>query len=133
MECNAGIAIMEQLLTGTATPVPYDNAHARIVIGDGNGSVPTAAATDTKLAATTNIVYLPMNATFPNVSSSPPMVMTWQATATGSQGNWPWREWGIDNGGGGNATPVLFNHVGVNLGTKTAGSTWTFQASITQT
>lgn len=131
METNLGIQIMEQLLTGTATPVPYDNGHARIAIGDGNGSVPTVHATDTALVATTNIVYLPMNAGFPN----PPTggVMTWQATAGPTIGNFAWREWGIDNGGSGNTPVVLFNHVGVNLGTKTAGTTWTFQASITQT
>jgi hypothetical protein len=140
VETNLGISVMEQLLTG-ATPtgspppaVPFSNAWARIAIGDGNGSVPTVAATDTALAAPTNIIYLTMSSTaYPQVSAAAPMVMTWQGTATGSQGNWAWREWGIDNGGGGNTPVTLFNHKAVALGTKSSGTTWTFQASITQT
>lgn len=128
METNVGIGIMENLLCGTVTETPFDAAHARIGIGDGNGSVPTVAATDTALTAATNKVFLSMNSGFPTVSSQ---VMTWQATATSSQANFAWNEWGIDNGGS-SGPAQLFNHKGVALGTKTSGTTWTFQASVTQ-
>jgi hypothetical protein len=131
METTVGISIMEQLLTGTGSPVPFDNVHARIGLGDGNGSVPTVSAADTALKATTNTVFLPMNPGYPQVANG---VMVWQGTAGASQGNFAWNEWCIDNGNTGvQVPPQLFNHKGVAMGTKTTGTTWTFQASITQT
>ena len=128
METNVGIGIMENLLCGTASETAFDAAHARIGVGDGNGSVPTAAATDTGLSATTNKAFLTMDPGFPQVAAQ---VMKWQVTATSSQANFAWNEWCIDNGGS-SGPAQLFNHKGVALGTKTAGTTWTFQASVTQ-
>lgn len=129
VETNTGIGIMEQLLTGTAQPTPFDAGHARIGVGDGNGSVPVVHATDTALAASTNKVFVGMNSGFPQQSGQ---VMTWQATFPAGTGTFFWREWGIDNGNGGGPAQ-LFNHIGVSLGNKTAGTTWTFQVSVTQT
>jgi hypothetical protein len=130
VETNAGISIMLQLLASTATPVPFGNANARIGVGDGAGSVPTVAATDTTLRGTTNTAFAPMNATYPQATAT--TTMTWQATFAAGVGTFAWREWCIDNGAGG-GPGTLFNHKGVSLGTKTAGSTWTFQVSVTQT
>lgn len=137
VETQVGINIMEQLLTATATPIPFDAVHARIAIGDGGGIVPVVSAGDAALTATpattSNTVFMPMNTSFPQVQFiSNVWVMVWQGTATSAQGNFTWREWAIDNGNSGGPAQ-LFNHKGVLLGTKTAGTTWTFQASVTQT
>jgi hypothetical protein len=141
VETALGIQVMEQLMTGAVATggtvvaaVPFDNAHARIAIGDGNnGTVPTVSAADLVLKATTNLAFLPMNPGFPTVTlQSSVWVMTWQGTAGPTVANFAWTEWGIDNGGSGNTPVTLFNHKGVAMGTKTGG-TWTFQAAITQT
>lgn len=131
VETNTGIGIMEQLLTGTAQPTPFDAGHARIGVGDGNGSVPVVHATDTALTATTNKAFVGMNSGFPQIPVATPTVMVWQATFPAGTATFFWREWCIDNGNGGGPGQI-FNHIGVSLGNKTAGTTWTFQVSVTQ-
>jgi hypothetical protein len=130
VETNTGISIMQQLLAGTANPTPFSAAYARIGVGDGNGSVPAVLATDSALTATTNKAFGVMNAGYPQASGTTTMV--WQATFPAGTGTFAWREWVIDNGNGGGPGQI-FNHKGVSLGTKSAGATWTFQVSVTQT
>lgn len=135
METNAGIGLMEDALIGVGGLVLLTNLNARIGVGDGNGSVPTPTATDTNLTATTNKWFQAMAASYPSRAGQ---TVTFQAVYGTSTANFPWNEWGIDNGGAGAGTssnavgPVLFNHKGVSLGTKASGSTWTFTVTITQ-
>jgi hypothetical protein len=127
---NGGIGVMLDRLIGL-TPTSYINGNARICVGDGNGSVPTAAATDTALAAPTNRYAQTADATYPSRATQ---VVTIVATFPTTQGNFVWNEWGIDSGGvsGSGAASGLLNHRGVNLGTKTSASTWAFTATITE-
>lgn len=128
--CNAGIGLLLQLLTTTGTPTAYSAANARIAAGDGNGSVPTAAATDAGLAATTNQWYQGMDGGFPSVSAQ---TATWQGTVATGNGNFTWNEFGLDNGGASSASPAgtLLNHRGLALGTKTSTYAWQTQVQIT--
>lgn len=126
---NGGINTMLKLLTangGTA----YANGVARVCVGDGGGSVPTPAATDTTLAATSNRYNQACDATFPSVSGQ---TASFQATFPIGQGNFVWNEWGVDGGGasGAGAATGLLNHRGVNLGTKTSAAAWAFTGTIT--
>jgi hypothetical protein len=128
---NGGINVMLQLLGATAAPTAYSNANARICVGDGNGSVPTAVATDTALTATTNRYNMSMVASYPTVASQ---VITFQALFASGVANFAWNEWGIDSGGaaGAGAASGLLNHKGVSLGTKTSSAAWTATATITE-
>jgi hypothetical protein len=126
-ETNVGIGILEDRLAGLGSPVPFDAAHARIGVGDGGGSVPAATPSDTALAAPVNTAWKPMDATYPQRAGT---TVSWRATFGPSDANFPWNEWAVDNGAGGGPGQFL-SHKGVALGTKVAGSTWTFTASIT--
>lgn len=127
-ETTVGIGVLLDRLAGLGTPVPFDSTHARIGIGDGGGSVPTTTAADTALTAPVNFLYKTMVGGYPQRSGT---TASWQATFGASDANWAWNEWAIDNGTGGGPGQLL-NHKGVALGTKTAGSTWTFTGTMTQ-
>jgi hypothetical protein len=130
LEVNGGLNAMLTLLIGGGGTT-YAHANARLCVGDGNGTVPTAAATDTTLAATTNRYNQACDTSYPSVAAA---VLTAQSTFPTGQGNYVWNEWGMDNGGssGSGAASGLFNHRGVNLGTKTSASAWALQITITQ-
>jgi hypothetical protein len=130
---NGGITSMLTLLIGGGGTT-YANGNARLCAGDGAGSVPTAAATDTDLAASTGSTHRYMqaaNSTYPSVSGE---VLTIVGTFASGNGNFVWNEWGIDYGGssGTGAASGLLNHKGVNLGTKTSAAAWQFTATITE-
>lgn len=122
---NAGINNMWTILC-SAGGTKYDSGNARIGVGDGNGSVPTPAATDTDLTAPTNKLRNTMKATFPTYGTS--QKATWAADFATGDANWVWREWGIFNAASG-ATSML-NHKGESLGAKSSG-TWTLTVDVT--
>ena len=128
---TGGINTMLNLLIGGAGSTSYANGNARLCVGDGGGSVPTAAATDTALAATSNRYNQACQAASPSVASQ---VLTAISVFATGNANWAWNEWGIDNGGssGSGAASGLLNHKGVSLGTKTSASAWTATATITE-
>ncbi|HVX20872.1 MAG TPA: hypothetical protein VHB02_05970 [Acidimicrobiales bacterium] len=130
LEVNGGITAMLTLLIGGGGTT-YSHGNARLCVGDGNGSVPTVAATDTALAAPTNRWAQATDAGSPSVSGQ---TLTAVATFGTGVANFPWREWGIDAGGasGSGAATGLFNHRGVTLGAKSSASAWVFTATITQ-
>lgn len=127
---NGGITVMLNLLIG-AGGTTYANGAARICVGDGNGSVPTAAATDTALAAPTNRYNQATQGSSPSVSGQ---VLTAISVFASGNANFAWNEWGIDSGGasGAGAASGLLNHKGVALGTKTSAAAWTATATITE-
>jgi Phage tail-collar fibre protein len=131
--CNAGINRLESLLIAGGGQA-YDNTHTAIGVGDGGGSVPTAAATDTDLAAVVNAAnryFQVADATYPSQASQ---VVTIQATFATGNGNFEWREWGVaqNTASGANAaTAPLLNHKGVDLGLKTSAAAWAFKITIT--
>lgn len=146
LEVYTGINAMLRLLIGTtvsAGGTNYANAAARLCVGDGTGSVPTAAVTDTDLAALTGATHRYCNAcdaTYPSVPSGgnnlASSVLTAQATVATGNGNFAWNEWGMDKGGASGTAAIaagdLFNHKGVSLGTKTSAAAWAFNVTFTQ-
>lgn len=127
---NSGINTMLGLLIG-AGGTTYANGNARICVGDGAGSVPTVAATDTALAATSNRYAQACQTSSPSVASQALTAISVFGTANA---NFAWNEWGIDSGGasGSGAASGLLNHRGVALGTKASASTWAFTVTITE-
>lgn len=125
---NAGITRLLNLgcgLGGTA----FDAADAYIGVGD---SVTAASASQTDLQASSNKLYRPMVASFPQVSAQ---TASWQASFGSSDANYAWNEWGVSAGasgasGDGFTTPgVLLNRKVSSLGTKVTG-TWTLTGSL---
>ncbi len=131
--CNAGINRLESLLIGAGGQA-YDATHTAIGVGDGGGSVPTGAATDTDLAATVNASnrYFQMaDGTYPSAATQ---VVTIQSTFATGNANFEWREWGVDQHTASGATASvapLLNHKGIDLGLKTSASAWSFKITIT--
>jgi hypothetical protein len=125
---NGGINTMLSLLIGGGGTT-YAPANARLCVGDGNGSVPTAAATDTALAAPTNRYNALCSS-----STEATQVLTVVSSFASGVANFPWNEWGIDSGGasGTGAASGLLNHKGVALGTKTSAGVFVLTATITE-
>jgi hypothetical protein len=143
LETYTGLNNMLRLLIGSAVSAGgtnYSNSNARLCVGDGGGTVPTAAVADTALTATSNRYNQIADATYPSVPSggnnSAAAILTMQATHPTGQSNFEWREWAMDKGGssgsGAIASGDMFNHKGVDLGLKTSAAAWAFQATFTQ-
>jgi hypothetical protein len=143
LEVYTGINAMLRLLIGAAVSAGgtnYANGAARLCVGDGGGSVPTAAVTDTALTATSNRYNQACDNTFPSVPSggnnSASAILTAQSTFPTGQGNFEWREWAMDKGGasgsGAIASGDMFNHKGVDLGLKTSAAAWALSVTFTQ-
>lgn len=143
LEVYTGLNAMLRLLIGTtvsAGGTNYANGAARLCVGDGGGSVPTAVVTDTALTATSNRYNQACDSTFPSVPSggnnSASAILTAQSTFPTGQANFVWNEWAMDKGGASGAGAIaagdMFNHKGVNLGTKTSAAAWALVATITQ-
>ena len=132
--CNGGINRMLSLLIAGGGQ-GYNNANSAIGVGDGGGSTPTGAATDTDLTAATGASHRyiqPSDATYPNSASQ---VLTVQATVATGNGNFEWREWLISQDTAGStaaATTPILNHKGVDLGLKTSASAWALKVTITE-
>lgn len=130
---NAGINRLESLLIGAGGQA-YDATHTAVGVGDGGGTVPTAAATDTDLAAIVNAAnryFQVADATYPSQALQ---VVTIQATYATGNANFEWREWCIAQNaasGANAATAPLLNHKGIDLGLKTVAASWAFKVTIT--
>jgi len=118
--CNAGIQLMIDAYAGLGAAGPYDNAKAHIGAGDGNGSVPTVAATDIGLAATANKIYVAMDAGYPQRSGQ---TITFRATFGPGVGTWHWRELAIRNAAN-ESSGAQLNHLVYDKGEKGAGDTF---------
>jgi hypothetical protein len=143
LEVYTGLNAMLRLLIGasvSAGGTNYANGAARLCVGDGGGSVPTAAVTDTALTATSNRYNQAADATYPSVPSggnnAASAVLTIQSTFPTGQANYEWREWAMDKGGSSGSAAIasgdMFNHKGVDLGLKTSAAAWALQATFTQ-
>lgn len=122
---NEGINnVLGPLLTGTGSPTAYDNANARLGVGDNDGST-AEAATQTGLqgASTT---FKGMAAGYPTFASQK---ATWQAEFGGSEGNHAWQEFTVVNAA--DDTGDNFNRKVSDQGTKASGQTWTLSLEIT--
>jgi len=109
------------LVCGDSAATPFNNANARIGVGDGTDA---ESATQTGLTGT-NQLYKGMDDGYPTYGTD--QKATWQATFDETEANWTWNEWTIDNGAAGG---VNLNRKVENLGTKTTG-VWVLRVSIT--
>lgn len=107
--------IAEAVFAGTGTL--FNNANAHIGVGTGTGAF---AIAQTDLQGGSKL-RKPMDATFPTLTGTPTVDLTFQATFGTSDAVFTWDEWGI------------FNHVTAgdmlsrkveNLGTKGGSQTW---------
>lgn len=115
--------------TGTAgqTLTYFNNGNAHIGVGDSNTA---AAATQTDLQASTNKLRKAQEATYPQhtdgvVSGSASIV--YRSVFGSSDANFAWEEFGIFNGSSGGR---MLNRKVQALGTKVAGTTWTFTVTL---
>jgi hypothetical protein len=119
---NEGITELLKLLIGT-TATPYNNANARIGVGD---STIAAAATQTGLQAATNKTWKGMDSTYPQVSNQ---TVVFRATFGAGDANYAWKEFTIVNAA--NDTGKNLNRKVEDHGVKASGDTWVIQVSIT--
>jgi len=139
-----GLAFLLSNLTGVTTTTSSQllaNGYMPIGVGDGGGTVPTAAVTDSDLTASSNKYYNPIDAAYPAVGAAGVTagIITVQSTYTSAIANFAWNEWGIYGSTalftvGQTTTPAnstMINHKGVSLGTKTSSNVWTLSATLT--
>ena len=118
---NEGIGQIWDLVSG-ASSLAYDNANARIGVGNGTAA---ATAAQTGLSGTQNS-YQGMNTGYPTRSGQ---TLSFQADFASGEASFAWEEWTVDNGA---ATTRLknMNRKVTSLGTK-SGGTWTLTVDIT--
>jgi hypothetical protein len=122
---NAGIGLLLQLLTGASGTFAYNNANARIKVGDSSGAV-VASGTDLLGGQTASAG---MDSGFPTVSAQ---TVSWEATFGTGVGNFTWNEVGVINGSGAvSSSTILLNRKIVTFGTKTSSNIWQITATIT--
>lgn len=118
---NAGRDALAGAVTGAMT-THFDNANARIGVGDSNAAF---AAAQTDLQAAANKIRKGMDATYPTTTGN---VLVFQSTYTSAEANWAWNEWGVFNAA---AAGTMLDRVVEYNGTKLAGQTWIFKVTLT--
>lgn len=118
---NIGRDTMAQLTTGAST-VPFNNANAKIGVGDSNAAF---AVGQTDLQAAVNKVRVAMDSGFPTSTGN---VLVFQSTFVGTVANWAWNEWGVFNDP---AAGAMLDRVVEYNGTKLSGQTWIFKVTLT--
>lgn len=120
-------------LTGIATlPTLYDNANARLGVGDSSTAV---AVTQTNLQAATNKLAKAMVATYPQINGSPnDNQVVFRSDFITGEAEYQWNEFGTFNAALGSADS-MFNRglFSPSPGTKGAGVTWTLTETLTNT
>lgn len=118
---NEGIAELLDLACGLGTPTAYNNANARVGVGDGTAA---EAATQTALQGAST-AFKGMDTGYPSRSAQ---TVSFRGTFGGSEANFAWEEFTVDNG----ATPNknLVRKVSAQ-GTKTSGQTWELTIQVT--
>lgn len=111
---TAGATLLLQFMSGQAgVTASWNAANAYIGVGDGNGSSPQCLASDTDLTATVNKLRIAMDPNYPGAVTA--NSLTYSATASTSQGNFAWNEFGIFNA---NVAGTMLNHAPMSKGTK---------------
>lgn len=127
---NNGLTDFGTGLTTAGLATPYNNANAKIGVGD---TVGATVLTDVDLHAAANAANRwtqAMDATFPTVAVG---VYTFRATFATGNANFAWQEWVISNAAQTGATALtrILNRAVASLGTKTSAQSWQFTATIT--
>jgi hypothetical protein len=120
---NSGINEMWDLVTGAVSGAShiYDNTHATIGVGD---SSTAANATQTDLQAASNKTYKAMEAAYP---TSTAQKVTFKSSFGSSDANYAWNEWVSKQ----STSAICLNRKVESMGTKSSGSTWTLEVTVT--
>jgi len=120
---NTGINVLWDLVTGVESGAShiYDNTHAQIGVGD---SSTAASATQTDLQAASNKTYKGMETSYP---TSTAQKVTFKSSFGSSDANYAWNEWVSKQ----SASAICLNRKVEAMGTKSSGSTWTLEVTIT--
>jgi hypothetical protein len=120
---NEGLGELIDIICGLSTPTKWDNANARLGVGDSNTA---EAATQTGLQASTNKTYKTMDTSYPARTNQ---TAEWRATFGASDANYAWEEYTVVNA----ATDAgkNLNRKCSSKGTKASGETWTLSLQIT--
>ncbi len=116
MPLNEGLNALFTLIAGTGE-TKFDNTNAYIGVGD---STALEAATQGDLQASTNKLYVGMDANFPTYGTLQQAV--WRASFAAAQANFAWNEVTLANGSSGAAKN--FNRKVQTMGTKPNNQTW---------
>lgn len=120
---NEGIGNLWDLVAGLGSPTAYNNANARVGVGD---NTTVAAATQTALQAVTNKAWVGMDVTYPSRSAQ---TVDWRGSFGSGVANFAWNEMTVVNTA--DDTGPNLNRLVSAQGTKIAGQTWTLSVQIT--
>lgn len=118
---NAARDLALAALAGEAV-VPFNNATARIAVGD--SSIPFAAA-QVALQAVTNTVRQGMEVSYPVRTGN---ILTFRSIFGTAAANFTWNEWGVFNDG---TAGSMLNRKVEALGTKTSAQSWQLTVILT--
>jgi hypothetical protein len=119
---NEGLRALIDLLGGLATVTKWDNANARLGVGD---STAAESADQTGLQGT-NKAFKGMDTGYPTRTNQ---TCEWRATFGGTEANFAWNEFTVVNAA--DDTGQNLNRKVVSKGTKASGETWTLSLQIT--
>jgi hypothetical protein len=119
---NEGIQALLELITGISTPTKWDNANARLGVGN---STTAAQATDTGLLGASK-TFKGMDAGYPQRSNQ---TLEWRATFGSAEGNHAWEEYTVVNAA--DDTGQNLNRKVESKGTKASGESWVLSLKIT--
>ena len=120
---NAGIDEIWDLVTGAVSGAShiFDNAAAQIGVGD---SSTAANATQIDLQAAVNKTYKGMEGSYP---TSTAQKLTCKSSFGSGDANYVWNEWVVKQ----STSAKCLNRRVESMGTKSSGSTWTLEVTIT--
>jgi hypothetical protein len=120
---NEGIGELLDLIAGLGNPTKYDNANAKLGVGD---SSTAAIATQTGLQASTNKTFKAADATWPQRTNQ---TIEYRATFASGDANYSWQEYTIVNAT--DDTGKNLNRKCADKGTKVVGESWVLDLQIT--
>lgn len=120
---NEGLQELIDITIGAGTPTKWDNANARLGVGDSNAA---ESASQTGLQAASNKTFKAMDATYPQRSNQ---TAEWRATFGSSDANYAWEEYTVVNAA--SDTGKNLNRKTASKGTKASGESWVLSLQIT--
>jgi hypothetical protein len=120
---NEGVGELIDLVCGLGAPTKWDNANARLGVGDSNTA---ADAAQTGLQAATNKTFKAMDTGYPARTNQ---TVEWRATFASGDANFAWEEYTVVNAA--SDTGKNLNRKTASKGTKASGESWTLSLAIT--
>ena len=119
---NEGLQALINMLAGLAAVTAWNNANARLGVGDSNVA---ESAAQTGLQGT-NKTFKAMDTGYPTRTNQ---TCEWRATFGASDANYSWQEFTVVNAA--DDTGQNLNRKVTDKGTKSSGETWTLSLQIT--